>query len=211
LAEIPEFLSAIQNDIVEHAGEFLPGEEVPAMRTTNGFNAISRSAWYFSPLHRYKVNLLVDHHNLQGAPVFFEDNPTYQNLIGRVEHLAQMGALVTDFTLIKPGSLHLANGGYLILDARKILQQPFAWDALKRSLLSHQIRLEVPGQMLGLITTVSLEPEPIDLDKVALIGDRLHITCSQRLIQNSTIFSKFRLISTKRCPALLIINKFMLD
>jgi lon-related putative ATP-dependent protease len=175
LAEIPEFLSEIQKDIVEHASEFLPGEESSGdeVRQTAA-TAISRSRQVLSPLHRYKVNLLVDHHNLNGAPVIFEDNPTYQNLIGRVEHLAQMGALVTDFTLIKPGSLHLANGGFLILDARKVLQQPFAWDALKRSLLSHQIRLEAPGQMLGLITTVSLEPEPIDLDiKVALIGDRL--------------------------------------
>lgn len=175
LAEIPEFLGAIQKDIVEHANEFLPGEEASGeeMRQTAA-TAVSRSRQLFSPLHRYQINLLVDHHDIQGAPVIFEDNPTYQNLIGRVENIAQMGALVTDFTLIKPGSLHLANGGYLILDARKVLQQPLTWEALKRSLLSHQIRLESPGQMLGLITTVSLEPEPIDLDvKVALIGDRL--------------------------------------
>jgi len=109
----------------------------------------------------------------EGAPVVYEDNPTYQNLVGRVDHIAQMGALTTNFTLIKPGALHQANGGYLILDARKVLQQPYAWDALKRALQSHQVRIESLGQMLSLISTISLEPAPIPLDvKVALLGDR---------------------------------------
>ncbi len=124
-------------------------------------------------LRRYQVNLLVDNRALHGAPVVYEDNPTYQNLIGRVEHLAQMGALVTDFQLIKAGSLHRANGGYLLLDAREVLTQPYAWDALKRALQSHQLRIESLGQMLSVISTVSLEPEPVPLKvKVALVGDR---------------------------------------
>jgi len=98
----------------------------------------------------------------------------YQNLIGRVEHRAQLGALLTDFNLIKPGALHRANGGYLILDARKVLTQPYAWDGLKCVLQAGEIRIELIGQMLSLISTISLEPEAIPLHvKVALFGDRI--------------------------------------
>jgi predicted ATP-dependent protease len=106
--------------------------------------------------------------------VVYEDHPTYQNLIGRVEHAAQLGALVTNFMLIKPGALHQANGGYLLLDAIKLLTQPFSWEGLKRALSTHEIRIESLGQMYSLVSTVSLEPEPIPLDaKVILIGNRL--------------------------------------
>ena len=91
-----------------------------------------------------------------------------------MEHIAQFGALVTDFTLIKPGALHRANGGYLLLDVRKVLMQPLAWEGLKRALQSREIRIESLGQMYGLISTVSLEPEPIPMDiKIVLFGDRL--------------------------------------
>jgi predicted ATP-dependent protease len=104
----------------------------------------------------------------------YEYNPTHDNLIGTIEHVQQMGVLLTDFTLIKPGALHRANGGYLILDALKVLLQPFAWEALKRALRSREIRIESIGQMLSLISTVSLRPEPIALHvKVILVGDRL--------------------------------------
>ncbi|MEJ2557434.1 MAG: ATP-binding protein [Anaerolineae bacterium] len=134
----------------------------------------SRMGMGVSALHRYQVNVLVDHSRSEGAPVIYEDNPTYQNLIGRVEHRAQMGALLTDFNLIKPGALHRANGGYLLLDARKVLLQSYVWEGLKRALRAGQIRIESIGQMLSLISTVSLEPEFIPLDvKVALLGDRM--------------------------------------
>ena len=79
-------------------------------------------------MHRYEVNVVIDNSENEGAPVVYEDNPTDQNLIGRVEHRAQMGALMTDFRLIKAGALHRANGGYLILDARKVLTQAYAWE-----------------------------------------------------------------------------------
>ncbi|OUC05391.1 ATP-dependent protease, partial [Litorilinea aerophila] len=118
--------------------------------------------------------VLVDSSDVQGAPVIYESNPTYLNLIGRIEQMAMMGALVTDFTLIKPGVLHRANGGYLILDALKVLANPYAWEGLKRVLEFQAIRIESPLQMLSLTSTVSLEPEPIPLDvKVILMGDRL--------------------------------------
>jgi lon-related putative ATP-dependent protease len=109
-----------------------------------------------------------------GAPVVYEDHPSYHNLIGRVEHISEMGTLVTDFSLIKAGALHRANGGYLILDVRSLLQQPFAWQALLRALKARSVKIESLGESLSLISTVSLEPQPIPLDaKVVLLGDRL--------------------------------------
>lgn len=102
----------------------------------------------------------------------YEEHPTYQNLIGRVEHIAQFGALVTNLLLIKPGALHMANGGYLLLDAVKLLTQPFAWEGLKRALATLEIRIESLGQMYSLVSTVSLEPIPLST-KVILLGNRL--------------------------------------
>jgi len=171
-----EFLEAVQKDVIDNASQLLESDsnrgggdsEASPQAASRG----GRSAAAF--MRRYKVNLLVNNADADGAPVIFEDNPTYQNLIGRVENIARMGTLTTDFTLIKPGSLHMANGGYLILDARKVLLQPFVWEALKRALDSGQVRIESPSQMLGLLSTVSLEPEPIPLDvKIALLGDRM--------------------------------------
>ncbi|MGD8398045.1 MAG: ATP-binding protein [Anaerolineae bacterium] len=170
--EIVEHLDAVQKDIVENARDFLQaGEEqsqLPAMLRVS-----AQDSQAGSPLgRRYRVNLMVDHSESEGAPVVYEDNPTYQNLVGRVEHRAQMGALLTDFNLIKPGALHRANGGYLILDARKVLTQPYAWEALKRALQSGEIRIESLGQMLSLVSTISLDPDPIPLDvKIALYGE----------------------------------------
>lgn len=162
-------LDALERDVVENAEDFLAAttpRELPALlaaRLEDG-----------SAFRRYKVNLLVDNADTRGAPVVFEDLPTQPNLLGRIEHAAQFGALVTDFTLVRAGALHRANGGYLVLDARRLLTQPFAWEELKRALRSGEIRIESPGERLGVISTVSLEPEPIPLDlKVVLVGDRL--------------------------------------
>ncbi len=124
-----------------------------------------------SGLRRYEVNVLVQHTPESGAPVVYEDNPTLANLTGRAEHVAQMGTLVTDFSLIKAGALHRANGGFLLLDAQKLFTQPFAWEALKRSLKAGQIAIENPAQTAGLVSTVSLEPQPIPLQvRIALVG-----------------------------------------
>ncbi|WP_440995316.1 Lon protease family protein [Arhodomonas sp. SL1] len=123
---------------------------------------------------RYRVNLLVDNAEQQGAPVHYEDMPTHQRLVGRIEHQVQQGALVTDHQLVRAGALHLANGGYLVVDARKLLTQPLAWESLKRALFSRQVRTETPEQYFSLISTVTLEPEPMPLDvKVVLLGERI--------------------------------------
>ena len=166
LPEIRTYLDLVQQDMIENADDFRNEEESANL---SGLMVVTRKTF-----HRYQVNVLVSNGEHGGAPIVSEDNPTYSNLIGRVEHVAQLGALVTDFTLIKPGALHRANGGYLLLDVRKVLLQPFAWDALKRALQAREIRIESLGQMYSLVSTVSLEPEPMALDvKIVLFGDRL--------------------------------------
>lgn len=174
--QIQAHLDALRQDVITHARDIVAdssqdGSQLQSGRSGRQFS-VSQDLADHPVLRRYRVNLIVDNSDTDGAPVIFEDNPTYQNLIGRVEHLAQLGALVTDFNLIKPGSLLRANGGYLILDALRVLQHPFAWDGLKRSLRSKEVRIESPGQMYSLISTVSLEPEPIDVKvRVAMIGE----------------------------------------
>ncbi len=160
-------LQAVREDVVGHTDFFLPSDD------THDVAGPSLDGEPRTLLQNYQVNLLIDHSAAQGAPIIYEDNPTYQNLVGRVEHEAQLGTLLTDFRLIKPGALHRANGGYLIIDAHKLLMQPYAWDGLKRALQSNQINIESLGQKLSLISTISLEPEPIPLQvKVALFGER---------------------------------------
>lgn len=175
LDSVLAYLADVRQDIIENARSFLMQEESAAEGSEPAASLPATRNQTASPfLRRYQINVLVDHSNSKGAPVIYEDNPTYQNLIGRVEHLSQMGALLTDFNLIKPGSLHQANGGFLMLEAREVLMQPFAWEGLKRALRSGQLRLESPAQMYSLISTVSLEPEPIPLKvKIALLGEPL--------------------------------------
>ncbi len=125
-------------------------------------------------LQRYRVNVIVDHGDAPGAPVVYEDLPSYHHLVGRIEHRVMQGALLTDFSLIKAGALQRANGGYLMLDALKLLAQPFAWEALKRALYARELKLESLEQMYSMMSTVSLTPEPVPLDlKVVLLGDRM--------------------------------------
>lgn len=168
---ILKHLDAVENDVQELAEGFEPGKD--GEPTTFRGAPDSDSDGLETALRRYRVNVLVDHAATNGAPVVHLDNANFPNLIGRIEHLSQMGNLVTDFTLIRPGALHQANGGYLLLDALDVLTQPLSWGALKRALRAASIRVEMPGQSLGLVPTSSLEPEPIPLDvKVVLLGDR---------------------------------------
>ncbi len=163
-------LDAVQADVVGNVADFVHGDEAPL--APGGLPMVGPTA-VPPPFRRYMVNVLVDHGDEAGAPVVTVDDPNFGNLVGRVEHLPQMGTLVTDFLLVKAGALHRANGGYLILDARRVLLQPLAYEALKRALHAGKARVESPGQMLSLVSTVTLEPEAFDLDvKVVLIGDR---------------------------------------
>ena len=172
IPDIQTFLGAAADDLVANVEVFLESAEAAANAPIPVANLIAPG----NPrLRRYKVNVIVgDRSEVHGgAPVISESNPTYQHLIGRIEHVSQMGALVTDFTLIRPGALHHANGGYLMLDAREILSQPFAWAGLKRCLKDKKISISSIAEQVSLVSTISLEPDPIPLDvKVVLIGDR---------------------------------------
>ena len=167
LPRVGDHLEAVRQDIIEHVDEFREQQQ-------EGPGGLAGLIPQPPPHRRYQVNVLVDNGAQTAAPVVHEDLPSHHNLIGRAEYQAQMGTLVTDFTLIKAGALHRANGGYLILDVRELLLQPFAWDSLKRALRSREIRVESLERTFSLISTVSLEPEPIPLDvKVVLTGERI--------------------------------------
>ena len=161
--EVMDYLQAVQQNAIKDVEAFLPSD-----RGGETDNLASRVAGF----HAYSINVIVDNTGTVGAPVVFEDHPTYQNLIGRVEYISQMGTLITNFTLIKPGALHRANGGYLVLDAHKLLTHAFAWEGLKRALKSREIKIQSLEQMLSLANTVSLEPESIPFEvKVVLTGE----------------------------------------
>jgi lon-related putative ATP-dependent protease len=163
VAEVAEYLTEVQEDVIDNLQLFFP--EAPSSLFES-----SRDKPYF---RNYQVNVLVDNSRCEGAPVVYEDLPRHTNLVGRIEYIPQMGTLVTDYLMIRPGALHKANGGYLILDARQVLEQPHAWESLKRALKSRRINIESLGEIYNLISTVSLEPEPVPLDvKVVLVGDR---------------------------------------
>jgi lon-related putative ATP-dependent protease len=167
LPEVGSHFDAVMRDIIE-SGESLrePGHGDEEGDTTFFSGNIS--------VQRYLVNLLVGNAPDDGRPVVHEDHPTLQNLVGRVEHLVHMGTLVSNFMLIKAGALHRANGGFLVLDAMKVLSQPYAWESLKRALKTGEIRIESLSELIGLASTLQLEPEPAPLDvKLVLIGERL--------------------------------------
>ncbi len=169
---IGEYLNAVQEDVVRHTRAFVGRPEGDA--TALFQHPLVATEGDHPSLRRYRVNLLVDNAGTEGAPIVREDHPTHANLVGRVEHVPQLGALVTDFNLIRPGALHRANGGYLVLDALELVRQPYAWPALKRALRTRCLRAESLGEMLSLVQTVSLEPEPIPLAvKVVLVGEPL--------------------------------------
>jgi predicted ATP-dependent protease len=163
LPAVATYLDAVRGAVINNAEAFRSHEDGDA-------NALAAQQ---AELARYEVNLVVDAGGSDGAPVVDADLPSYQNLVGRVEHVAHFGMLVTDFRHIKAGLLHRANGGYLQIDAMKLLTQPFAWAALKRALLNREIRIESMAEIFSMVSTVQLEPQPIPLDiKVVLFGER---------------------------------------
>lgn len=167
LQPVIEYLDAVERDIIENSDDFMPQPRSAAMMA--GLESDE------SPNHsfrRYQVNVLIENEAGRGAPIYYEDRPTHQMIVGRSEHWARFGTLVTDFTLLKPGALHKANGGYLIIDAVKLLTSSFAYESLKLALRAREIRIESIEQMLSLASTISLQPEPIPLDlKVVLVGE----------------------------------------
>jgi len=166
LQRVLDFLDEVLQDVIE------VGEQLREQPRAEGDLSAILSGHGLS-LTRYEINLLVDNGAAGSAPVVYEDNPIYVNLAGRVEQVSQFGTLVTNFTLIKPGALHRANGGYLVLDALKVLVQPYTWEALKRALRSREVKIESLGQVFGLVGTLGLEPEPMPLQiKILLVGER---------------------------------------
>ena len=171
------YLEEVHKDVAENVEGFI--ENIVRGLAQNpeiedGPESILRSVLKQSDglLQRYGVNVLVDGSKTEGAPIVYEDNPTLANLLGRLEYRSEMGTLTTDFSLIRPGALHRANGGYLILEGNKVFQQPLAWEALKRALRSNEIRIESADQFVGLIHTKALTPTPIALNvQVVLLGE----------------------------------------
>lgn len=167
LPEVLDYLTAVERDILENAEDFLASNR----SERDGTDSMAQFMLEMPSFRRYSVNVMVDNGGTKGAPVVFEDHPTHQTLIGRIEHIARFGALVTDFNLLVPGALHRANGGYLIVDIERLLTGAFGYDSLKRALRSGEISIVSLEHLLSLASTVALEPEPIPLDvKVVLIG-----------------------------------------
>ena len=150
--EVGGYLDAVLADVVENASDFKHSDEEQApMLMGMGLSARERAQATF---RKYQINVFVDNSALRGAPIVNESNPTFQNLVGATEHVAQFGALVTDFTMMKPGAIHRANGGFLMIEARDLLTKPYAWDALKRTLKTGVIRIEDIGSQIGWVATL---------------------------------------------------------
>jgi len=165
LTKVLAYLDSVQEDILNTLDDFKPQVQQPQIPGIK----MPRQEPSFD---RYQVNLLVDNKEREGAPVVFESNPTYNNLFGRIEHVMQYGGVaVTDFTMIRAGALHRANGGYLVIDAREVLMNPFVWDSLKRCIRNSEIRIEDVLEQYRFMTMVSLKPEPVQMRaKIVLIG-----------------------------------------
>lgn len=165
--KVISYLENVQEDILKNLSDFREEElteeqqiMLPWIRGSEG-----------SPTDKYKVNLLVDNSNLEGAPVIVDFNPTYYNLLGKLEYENEFGTMTTDYTMIKAGLFHQANGGYLILQAKDVLSNVQSWEALKRVLKTRQITIENMKEQMGLVAVSALKPEPIPLKvKVILVG-----------------------------------------
>ena len=165
--DIIEHLNHIQEDVVDNLGMFKEEEDENPAAAMFGVRQPSKKHSF----RKYKVNLLVDHRHSKGAPVIREQNPTYYNLLGRIDYVSHFGSMSTDFTMIAPGALHKANGGYLVLQVMDVLSSFMAWDALKRVIRNHEIKVEDINEQYRMISTTSLKPKPIPSDiKIVMIG-----------------------------------------
>ncbi len=162
---VVSYLNQLEIELIKQATD-LVGEDKPGEERSKA----SRLAYLEQ---QFGVNIIVDHQKTKGLPVIFETHPSYDNLFGRVEYSTDMGAMVTSYQLVRGGALHQANGGYLVLEAEKLFEHPMVWSAIKRALKSSQIKIENPFAEMAGVSTISLDPEPIELNvKVVIIGDR---------------------------------------
>jgi len=169
------FIAATREHLLENVERIIALEQGKGQDQMGGLPAPIAAAGDAADrfFKQYQVNLLIDNADLEGAPVIYESNPSLDNLVGKLEHRFEYGTPVTDFSMIRPGALHRANGGYLLLDTDRLLQKPFAWEALKRALTDGRIRVESVGQLLSVAYSISLDPEPVPLNvKVILLGNR---------------------------------------
>jgi lon-related putative ATP-dependent protease len=175
-AELPDvvaYLKAVREDVVQNIDAFRA--ETAEGEEPSGMGAILARHLREGPFRKYRVNVLVDNSRLEGAPVVVELNPTYANLFGRIEKESEFGAVFTDFTMIRAGSLHRANGGFLVLPVDDVLREPFCWDGLKRALESRRLQIEEIADRLGAMMTRGLKPEAMPLDvKVVLVGQPIY-------------------------------------
>ncbi|HEY93076.1 MAG TPA: AAA family ATPase [Dehalococcoidia bacterium] len=170
LPQVIDYLNEVEQDVIENFEQFRAEPSVSDSDVSAAIQEVVRKQSF----RKYEVNVLVDNSELQRAPVILELNPTFNNLLGRIEKEAQFGALFTDFTMIKGGSLHQANGGYFVVRVEDILTNFQSWDGLKRTLRDGKLVIEELGERLGSLATKSLKPEPIPLDiKVVVIGEPL--------------------------------------
>lgn len=163
--QVVAYLESVQEDILENIGDFKkkPEQQQPLPIPLPPKESVFR---------RYDVNVLIDNSKTEGVPVVIESNPVYPNLFGSIERQAWFGALITDFTMIKPGALHKANGGYLVIKALDLLKWYLSWEALKRALKNKEIKIEDLGELYGLFSTRTIQPEPVPLSvKLVLTGD----------------------------------------
>ncbi len=165
--DVVAYLEEVKEDIINNLQQFMP-QQYQQQQPQFPYQSWMEEARF----RKYEVNVLVDNTNTEGCPVIFERNTMYQNLFGRMEKEAQFGMLSTDHTMIKPGSLHKANGGYLIIPAEDLLRNMLSYESLKRTLQSGEITVEEAAERMGFITTKGLKPQPIPLNaKIVLMGD----------------------------------------
>lgn len=170
-AEIISYLKSVKEDIIKNLSVFRTERREKTDGDSQHVLNLAPNVPHEDFFLRYRVNIFVDNRATKGAPVIFETNPTYYNLFGKIEGKTQFGAITTDFTMIKGGAIHRANGGYLILQAADLFKDPYAWDTLKRTLKNSEARVENIGEQYRTVPTVTLKPEPIPVRvKVILIG-----------------------------------------
>jgi len=166
--EVVDYLKEMQEDMIENLNLFRQQEQ---QQQPLPFPV----PWdQESSFKKYQVNVIVDNSEIEGAPVILELNPTYNNIFGRIEKETQFGGLVTDFTMIRGGALHKANGGFFVVRIEELLKNPFTWESLKRVIKSGELEIEEPGERMGFVATKSLRPEPLKLEvKIVIIGSPL--------------------------------------